>query len=86
MERGHPWTPGTKTTFELVDTATGAVARSVTVPGNFSATAVASPTGQHFMLVVDGHLLLVDGQGGISQLPVAPGMDLSGDATSFSMG
>ena len=58
----------TQTTLELVSAADGAVIRSVALPGNYVADAVAAPTGSDYMLLVDGYLVVVDGQGGISQL------------------
>jgi hypothetical protein len=51
--------------IDLVDASDGTVIRSVQVPAG---TVVAAPEGAHFMVLVDGYLVLVDGSGGISQL------------------
>jgi hypothetical protein len=51
--------------IDLVDASDGTVIRSVQVPGG---TVVAAPEGAHFMVLLDGYLVLVDGSGGISQL------------------
>jgi hypothetical protein len=72
----------TRTTLKLVAASTGQVIRSVQLPGLFGAQSVASPDGTHLMLLIDGYLVLVDGNGGITQLHPR-GVDLSGDYSSF---
>jgi hypothetical protein len=59
---------GSQTALELIDAGDGRVIRRVVVPGMVAAQAVAEPGGSSFMVVVDGHFALVDGDGGISVL------------------
>jgi hypothetical protein len=77
------WAPGTRTTLELIAASTGADVRSVTLPGNVSVSAVASPSGAHFMLKVSGHLVLVDGSGGVSGLQ-ARGIKIGDGVSGFA--
>lgn len=56
------------TALELLDAATGNVIRRVVFPGILGATAVAEPDSSSFMVQVNGQLVLIDGQGGITEL------------------
>ena len=66
---------GTQTDLELIDAANGRVIRRVAAKGTFGALAVGLPGGSAFMVEVDGHFALVDGNGGISLIfpPVGTG-------------
>jgi hypothetical protein len=69
-----------QSTLDLVDASDGTVVRSFGV-GSYGVTAVPSPDGADFMVLVDGHLVLVDRNGGVTQLHPAAAA-LGGAATA----
>ncbi|HXZ99726.1 MAG TPA: hypothetical protein VEK76_05190 [Candidatus Binatia bacterium] len=62
---------GTATVLDLLDASSGRIVRQVRLPGYFQAQAAAAPYGTEFILLIDGHLFLVDSAGGISELALA---------------
>ena len=78
------WAPGTRTLLKLIAASNGATVRSVTLPGNVSVSAVASPSGADFMLKVEGYLVLVDDSGGVSRLP-AHGIEIGDGWSGFAL-
>lgn len=59
---------GTQTDLKLIDASNGRVIRRVVIPTIVGAAAVAEPGGSSFMVQVENYLVLVDGDGGITQI------------------
>jgi hypothetical protein len=59
---------GTQTDLKLIDASNGRVIRRVVIPTVVGAVAVAEPGGSSFIVQVENYLVLVDGDGGITQI------------------
>ena len=57
-----------QTSLELIDAATGNVIRRLVFPSIVAASAVAEPVASSFMVQVNGQLVFMDGQGGITEM------------------